>query len=194
MMNMRRRDFRLVLALMAVLVVVPMSVQAQDRGDRRPNREEMERRIRRQMARTMQERLGLDMVQSQELSAVILSFEGQRRELGRAEMAVRRRVEALMLEGGVDEAEAQQLLTRMTELRVEEARLFAEEQAALLEVLTPVQVLELQALREEMGRRIRALRGREGPAARRRGGVGVSGRAGPDHHDADAMPDFFFTG
>ena len=38
-----------------------------------------------------------------------------------------------MLEGGVDEAEAQQLLTRMTELRVEEARLFAEEQAALLE-------------------------------------------------------------
>jgi len=31
MMNMRRRDFRLVLALMAALVVVPMSVQAQDR-------------------------------------------------------------------------------------------------------------------------------------------------------------------
>ena len=192
MMNMRRRDFRLVLALMAALIVVPMSVQAQDGGDRRPNREEMERRVRRQIARTIQERLGLEMDQSVKLSAVIRGFEGQRRELGRAEMAVRRRVEALILEGGGDEAEAQQLLTRMTELRVEEARLFAEEQEALLEVLTPVQVLELQSLREQLGRRIRALRGRDGPAARRRGGIGASGWAGLDHHDADAMPDFLF--
>ena len=192
MMNMRRRDFRLVSALVATLIVAPMSVEAQDRGDRRPNREEMEQRVRRQMARTIQARLGLEMDQSVELSAVIRGFEGQRRELVRAEMAVRRRVEALMLEGGVDEAEAQQLLTRMTELRVEEARLFSEEQEALLEVLTPVQVLELQSLREQLGRRIRALRGRDGPAARRRGEIGASGRAGLNHHDADAMPDLLF--
>lgn len=64
-----------------------------------------------------------------------------------------------MIEGGADDEAAAALLRRLSELRQEESALFEEEQAALLEVLTPTQVLRLQALREEMGRRIRALRG-----------------------------------
>lgn len=157
-------------ALLTVVVVVPAGAQAQNRGDRAPNREQMEQRFRRQTARMISERLGLDASASQALSEVIRGFEGRRRELGRAELAVRRRVEALMLEGGDDEREAEALITRMIELRSEEASLFADEQRALLEVLSPGQVLQLQSLREDLGRRIRALRGPEGPAARRRGG------------------------
>ena len=42
---------------------------------------------------------------------------------------------------------------------MQEARLGQTEQDKLLEVLTPVQVLRFQAMREEMGQRIRRLRG-----------------------------------
>lgn len=147
--------------------VAPPELQAQnrDRGDR--NREEMEQRFRRQMTRLIQDRLGLDDEESARLSEVVSGFEGRRRELGRAERAVRQRVEDLVGENPQNGGEAERLLTRMIELRQEESRLYAEEQAALLEVLTPMQVLQLQALRAEMGRRIRSLRGGDG---RRRGG------------------------
>ena len=79
-----------------------------------------------------------------------------------------------MLEGGADEAEAQELPNRMAELREQEAALFAEEQAALLQILPATKVLQLQTVREEMGRRIRNLR-RGGERGRRPGGGGPSG-------------------
>ena len=55
-----------------------------------------------------------------------------------------------MLEGGSDDGEATELLTRMTDLRAQEAELFAAEQAALLEVLSPIQVLQMQSFREQI--------------------------------------------
>ena len=85
-----------------------------------------------------------------------------------------------MLEGGVDDEEAQELLSRIVELRQQEAELFAEEQAALLEVLPAAKVLQLQSLREEMGRRIRNLR-RGGERGRRPGGDRPGGRPGGGH-------------
>jgi hypothetical protein len=65
-------------------------------------------------------------------------------------------------------------MERMAELRLQEAELFRAEQEALLEVLTPTQVLGLQALRQELGQRIRALRGGPGgdERGRRPGGPG----------------------
>jgi Spy/CpxP family protein refolding chaperone len=78
-----------------------------------------------------------------------------------------------MLEGGDDAAEARELLDRMQELREEETRLSEREQTQLLEFLTPGQVLRFQALREEMGQRIRRLRG-GGPGGPG-GSVGPSG-------------------
>jgi hypothetical protein len=63
----------------------------------------------------------------------------------------------------------------MWELRREEAELFREEQEALLDVLTPIQVLRLQELRQDLGQRIRALGGGRGG----RPGSGVSPSRGP---------------
>ena len=185
-----RLAIRLAFLLMTALVVLPVNADAQ-RRDPPQDRQEMEQRFRRQMARMIQERLGLDDTESEALSEVVRGFESRRRELRRAEVAVRRRVEALMLEGGEDETEAGELLGRMIELRAEEARLFAEEQEGLLEVLTPVQVLQLQSLREELGRRIRRLRGGDGPPARRRGGNGDPGWTGGGETE---MPDFLLPG
>ncbi len=187
--------FRVTLALMTALVVLPAHGEAQNRGGRPQNRQEMEQRVRRQMARMIQERLELDDAQAEALSAVVRGFDGRRRELGRAETAVRRRVEALMLEGGEDDAEAQRLLARMIELRAEEAQLFALEQEALLEVLSPIQVLQLQSLREDLGQRIRSLRGGNGPPARRRGGNGDS-MAWPGYPTSldEPLPGLLFPG
>lgn len=185
-----RRGFRVSVLLVMSVLLVPVGAEAQNRGDRRQDRREMEQRFRRQMARMIQERLGLDDAQSATLSEVVRGFESRRRELGRAELAVRRRVEALIEAGGEDDVEARALLDRAVELRAEEAQLFAEEQEALLEVLTPVQVLQLQSLREELGRRIRSLRGGDG--ARRRGRGGGDGdrsrRSGGVGHGAAWWP------
>jgi Spy/CpxP family protein refolding chaperone len=159
-------------AAVAAVVATPAALAAQAPDGRRggQDREQLEQRIRAQMGRMMQERLGLDEDQAAILATVVQDFEGRRRELFGLEQATRRRVEALLLEDSDDEAEAQQLLDQMAELRLREAELFAAEQAALLDVLTPVQVLQLQELREDLGRRIRALRGgRGGPGDGRRG-------------------------
>lgn len=146
------------MALLAALVVAPTSVDAQRRRGDPPDRAQIEQRIRAQMGRMMQQRLGLDEEGAARLSEVVQAFEAQRRELARREQATRRRVEALDQDGGRDE-EALELIRLQAELRMEEARLFVSEQDALLEVLTPNQVLELQDLRQDLGRRIRALRG-----------------------------------
>ena len=178
-MNMRLR--RVTLGALFAVALMPLAATAQG-GDRRPagDRAQLEERVRAQMARVMRERLGLTDEQATRLSEVTQTFETQRREIFSLEQAARRRVEALLLEGGNNQDEARELITRMGDLREREARLFREEQDALLDVLTPVQVLRLQELRQDLGRRIRALGGRDGqpgPA----GGPGPErgGRGGP---------------
>jgi Spy/CpxP family protein refolding chaperone len=98
--------------------------------------------------------------------------------VGSQERALRLRVEALMLEGASDQAEAAELLQRMSDLGFEEAELGRAEQEALLEILTPLQVLRLHQMREELGQRIRRLRGQSGRGDGRRGGG--NGRGGSD--------------
>jgi Spy/CpxP family protein refolding chaperone len=137
------------------------------------DRSQMEQRIRAQMARMIKERLDLTDEQFASLSEVTRGFEQRRRQLFRADQATRRRAEAIVLEGGQDEDAARELLERVAELRRDELALFEEEQAALLEILPAHKVLQLQALREEMGRRIRSLRRGDG---RRRSGDGRPGR------------------
>lgn len=144
-------------ALLATLVV-PGRAQAQRGRGEPPDRAALEQRIRAQMGRMMQERLGLSDEQAARLSEVVQSFDGRRRDLAQREQDTRRRVAALT-EANDDDAEARSLLELQAQLRMEEAQVFGAEQEALLQVLTPRQVLELQDLREDLGRRIRALRG-----------------------------------
>ena len=181
---MRHSTRRLLLCAIAMLALVPGSAVAQ-RGQGRQDMEraQLEERVRAQMGRLMRERLGLDEAESARLSEVVRGFDGRRRELFAEEQAARRRVEAVLLEGGDDEDEARELITRMWELRQVEAELFREEQEALLDVLTPVQVLRLHELRQDLGQRIRALGGGRGgrpgftPGARTGPGRGRQGAA-----------------
>jgi Spy/CpxP family protein refolding chaperone len=161
----------LVVAL-GLWAAVPSTLDAQRIQERREvDRAQLEERVRAQMGRLMRERLGLDEAEAERLSEVVRGFDGRRRELFSQEQAARRGVEAVLIQG--DEDEARELITRMWELRQEEAALFREEQEALLDVLTPIQVLRLQELRQDLGQRIRALGGGRG------GRPGVAPGGGP---------------
>jgi Spy/CpxP family protein refolding chaperone len=124
------------------------------------------------MGEMMQRRLGLTEEESASLSEIAEEFMPLRRALARDEQAVRRRVEALTLEAPTDDAEASELLARLVDLRRQDAELFVQEQDRMLEVLTPRQVLQMHALREELGERIRRLRRGRGNS----GGNGTPGR------------------
>jgi len=163
-----------IVALLGVLLTIaPVEAQRPGGGrgsGRPPDREQLEQRIRAQMGRMMQQRLGLDETQAEDLSEVVQRFETRRQALARSEQAARRRVEALVLDGNGDQEEARELVERIAELRVQDAELFEQEQEALSAVLNPTQVLQLQVLREDLGRRIRVLRDNR-PDARRPGRV-----------------------
>jgi Spy/CpxP family protein refolding chaperone len=153
------------IAVLIVAGIGPSDVE----GQRRPgmtgqgqDRTELERRVRARFGEMVRQRLDLNDEQARHLSETVQSFQEDRSQLFREEQALRRRVEAVLLEGDPDAEEAQALVDRMQELRLEEARLFQREQQALLEFLTPTQLLRFHALREQMGQRIRQLRGRPG--------------------------------
>ncbi len=162
----------LALAVLTTGTTAALAAQTPPPRDGR-DRAQMEERIRAQMTRVIKERLDLTDEQSEELSELGADFMDRRRALFREEQETRRRMEGLVLEEDPDEQEAAELLARVAELRRQEVALFEEEQAALLEVLPAHKVLQLQAVREEMGRRIRSLRRGEG---RRPGGERTSPR------------------
>jgi Spy/CpxP family protein refolding chaperone len=173
--KVRRGRDALLAVLATVLVAWPGSLEAQQRAPqgRRSDidREQLEQRIRAQMGRRIQQQLGLDAEQSEQLAEVVQDFDARRRELFQEEQATRRQVEGFLRGSPDDEAQARELVARVADLRLREAQLFRQEQEALLQVLTPAQLLRLQELRQELGQRIRALRGgaRNGNLDRRRG-------------------------
>jgi len=160
---------------------VGQALVAQERGSNRSRsseeRAELEQRFRAQMNRMLKERLAIGDAELTRLNDVLRPYDQRRRELGREERSIQRETNDFIVQGGADEDAAQALLSRLAELRVRESALFQEEQAALLGVLTPLQVLQFHSFREQMGERIRQLRGRRDDNGRRRRG-GVDG-AGP---------------
>ena len=161
------------LVALAVVFAVPSTVDAQQRGQIRrgppQSRGDLEQRVREGFGRVMRMRLGLDDDKAAELDEVMQSFQQDRMQLGRDEQALKRRVEAARLEGGVSDAEAEALLDRILDIKERELALFRAEQEGLMHVLTPNQLLHFHALREQLQERVRQLRGQNrGP--RRPGG------------------------
>ncbi len=161
------------LLVLAVVLAAPSTVDAQQRGQMRrgppQGREDLEQRVREGFGRMMRMRLGLEDDKAAELAEVMQSFQQDRMQLGRDEQALKRRVEAAMLEGGVSDAEAEGLLDRILDIKERELALFRAEQEGLMRVLTPNQLLQFHALREQLQERVRQLRG-ENRGPRRPGG------------------------
>lgn len=174
---MRRHYVRVMWGTVLVAALaMPSALEAQQRGQRGGppgGRAELEQRVRHRFAQMVQEQLGLTEVEAQRLGETTRGFMDRRRELMQDEEATRRRVEALVLEGGGDGNEARQLVARLIELREEEVALFRDEQEALLDVLSPYQLLQFHQIRERMNERVRALRGRGGGPGGSPGGPAV---------------------
>lgn len=122
-------------------------------------RARMEAQLRQRFEALVERELELDPETSAELAERARAFAPRRRELARE----RRLLQREMGEGEtLSEERALEILDDMARLARQEAELLAEEQASLLEILTPPQVVRLYGLRERLGRRIREL-GRRGP-------------------------------
>ncbi|MDH5758646.1 MAG: periplasmic heavy metal sensor [Gemmatimonadota bacterium] len=170
------------LGLLVVLAVAAGAfdaASAQVRGQRRgggepPPRSELERRVRARYGEIIRERLGLTEEQHAALGEAMRESSQRRQELMREQRELRVEVADLLAAPEPGEEAARELLRRVAELRSREADLSREEQERLLGVLTPVQYLRLQAIREEMAQRVQRLRGGLGAPP----GTGVRMRPG----------------
>ncbi len=169
------RRWTMPLAMTVALVAAPAAGRAQQRPRGGPPREELEERVRARFAEMVKQRLGLTDQQEKKLTEVVMSFQGDRRDLARRERALHDRIDSLHLGSDAPSAppgEAKAVLDEMMRLRERELELSRKEQDQLLKVLSPLQVLEFHQLREDMADRIR--RAREN----RRGGPGRGGPPG----------------
>lgn len=154
-----------IFALSASAGLSPIAASAQGRA-RGPSatRQELVERIQERFENRIARELRLDDEQREVLGEVFPAFARSRAEIFSRRREIERQI-GDYLEGpdGVEE-DALGLLEEMRALRAREAELVREEEDRLLEVLTPTQVLRLQALRDQFGNQIRRLRRDSGPA------------------------------
>lgn len=145
----------------------PPGAQGQQGPQGQARRAELQRQIQQRFTTAMREQLDLDDEGMRAVGEVLDRFQRRRREVARERQNARTRVRVLGREeiGGAEltEDSAQAALDNLLRVTEAESQLFAEEQAALLEILTPVQVLRLQQLREQVAERMRGVRGGPGP-------------------------------
>lgn len=163
----------LILAALAGVVVPPPQASAQPVP---PGRMELERRVRARFGEIIRERLDLSADEQRRLGEVLRTYQEEREALALREAQLRRRIVTQGVLAPRDatpllsEDEAQEILEEWRTIWEEERRLVREEQEALLELLTPAELVRLYALREALNERVRGLR---------RGGLPGPGGAGP---------------
>lgn len=150
----------MVTGLLLALVVGSAGALAAQQGppQRGPiDREQVERRIMAQFRTLVERELGTDSVTTSALFEVVGELQDERRALQMREFRLQRRL------GGtgvyLSEEQSAEALEEFMALKREELRLLEIEHERLSEVLTPPQLLRFYVLREEMGERIRRLRG-----------------------------------
>jgi len=146
--------------LMTLLVLgTPVGVAAQSGqtgSDQELSREEMQARIQAHFEEKLSRELGLDAETRTEVYEVLESMRSERRDLLHRKRALHARRKQFHEEGG-SQREARRILAEAREIRSMEARIESEEEARLLEVLSPRQVLQFQVLRDEFNERIRRM-------------------------------------
>lgn len=161
------RGVRRLGAWLVILLVsgTPVTVHAQTRSPdsaQEASREEILSRVVEHFQRKLRRELNLDRGQVEAIQEITTSMREERGALFHRRRELKQRLERFVDDGGSDR-EARQILAEIRALRAAEARIEAEEEARLLEVLSPAQVLRFQAMRDELNERIRRIhRNREG--------------------------------
>jgi Spy/CpxP family protein refolding chaperone len=115
-------------------------------------------RVQAEHERRMVEALGLTTSQSTALRALLQRYRESRMDMMRERASIREDLARHGESGGTD-AEARRILDRMRALRAREIEMQRAEEEALLEILNPSQILQLQILRDHFSERIRQLEG-----------------------------------
>ncbi len=170
-----RPTTRTLLVLMTMAVVLAVGAPtagAQVRRGPPQGRQEMERQIMARFQQRVLAELGLDPAQGRELAAAVRGFQDERRALNQRDMQLRQRLRgtSTLLS---DEA-AREALAEMVAIQNDEADLLQREQARLLEIMSPPQVVRFYTLRDEFSQRIRRLQG-GGPPGGPGGAAGLGG-------------------
>jgi hypothetical protein len=176
---MRRNLWALVTVLLA-LGAVPLGAQVRPPGEPLRQRQQLERRVEQGFARMVQGRLDLTAEELLSLQRVMQSFRTDRQALNQAQASLRHRLRDPALAALTDEA-SMEILEEMIHLQEAELDLYRREQAQLLTVLTPKQLVLFYRIRDEWGQRIQQLRQRGGPRG--------PGGAGPPGDGLGILPD-----
>lgn len=177
------RNLRWILVLGGVVVgglSLAEPADAQQRG--RERRNALEQRVRERFSQMIRVRLDLTDEELQALGATLDHFQGVRADIADRRRRARTRVRLLGQSdlGGAeltDEA-ATETLKLLADLADAEAKLFREEQDALLDILTPTQVLLFTRLRDQLNERLRRQRQSKGVGGPPGGGPGPYPRGG----------------
>jgi hypothetical protein len=133
-------------------------------------REEMMARLHAQFERELSRELGLGAEVRSEIGEILGSMRDKRRELYQRRRALSAQKKAFHEAGG-GEKDARRILSETRAVRAEEARIESEEEARLLEVMSPAEVLRFQVIRDDFNDRIRQMHRERSD----RGGDGASG-------------------
>lgn len=132
-------------------------------------RAELEARFRQQLARVVQERVGLSDDQMAQLGPMNQRHAEQRRALQTEERAARVALQrALRNPDAADSAEVSRLLQRLVDAQKRRAVLLEIEQRDLATIMTPIQRARFMALQEQLRRQIEQRRGANQGQGRRR--------------------------
>jgi len=178
---MRRHVGTLMVLGALTLAIAPASAQVvpppgagmrarQGQAAQEQARQELERRLHARFGESLRTRFGLDAAKIQALQQVMQSFQGDRQTLNRAQASLRYRLRDPAIQD-LPDAEARSLLQEMVSLQERELALYRREQAELLKVLTPAQLVSFYRLREDLGQRIQELR--QGRGLGPGGGIGI---------------------
>lgn len=153
--------------LAGALIIAPISTSAAQRGDRgqgRPNREQLEQRFRMRLATLLKTQLGLTDDQMRQLSEVNQRFDRQRRDLNRREIMARRTIrDEVLRQDSADVAKIEQLMADQFRIERERIDLTEAEQRELARFLTPVQRAKYLGVQEQVRREMDQIRGRGMP-------------------------------
>ena len=160
---MKRQIALFSLALVAGLGPVPVEAQVRPPGGQR-KRQQLERRLEQGLARIVSEELGLAPEEMASVQAVMQGFREERQAVNRAQASLRYRLRDPALPDLTDDA-AKEILAEMIRAQEAELDLYRREQAQLLTVLSPGQLVRFYGIREAWGRRIQEPRqpGGRGP-------------------------------
>lgn len=160
-MTIRLRTLATALLLGALLFPADLIAQDRERVRGPEGRQQMEQMLRERFERMIVDRLELEPAQATRLRELTRDMMEDRRALALRERRLQARMAALGADVG--EGQATALLAEVLNVQDEELRLRNREVAELRAFLSDRQILLLFRVREEMGRRIREVRGERGP-------------------------------